>query len=366
MFNQTSDEILPLQRACLLLKVGKYHLERKLLDKSFDEIHEAFQIQERNLGFEHPTTLVTASNLAIVVSARNYHADAQAIFKRVLENQQQTLDAERKSTKVAGESEPTPTRPMHPETFLDTIYNIGLMSWYIGRSGEAEPMFRRALAGYEEIYGPESTKTLSALFVLGKVLDENGKIGDGEAFILKALEGSKVSPGPASLFTLLLFRNLGDTYFAQLRLTEAEAMYLQALTGYEHNFGLNYYLTIEAARALSKVYRGLGRLEEARATKERYKQISHVGLDIICDICNRTLGLAEYYHHCEICNGDDFDICEECISDGSYCLDDTHKLTELRVGRGQEESLMIESGRQAEKPHGTRGHRYLKSWKLLC
>ena len=75
----------------------------------------------------------------------------------------------------------------------------------------------------------------------------------------------------------------------------------------------------------------------------------------MCDICNRTLGLAEYYHHCEICNGNNFDICEECISDDGYCLDDSHAFTELRVGRGEEESLLMkaEPGRETSWHQGT-------------
>jgi hypothetical protein len=74
-------------------------------------------------------------------------------------------------------------------------------------------------------------------------------------------------------------------------------MYRHALAGYEHTLGLEYYLTQDAARALNETFRGSGRMEEAEAIKERYKRSVNVGLDVICDISERTLALAEYYHH---------------------------------------------------------------------
>jgi tetratricopeptide (TPR) repeat protein len=180
-----------LQRADLLVKVGKYHLDHKLLAEAFDEIQEALQIQELLFGFGHATTISTASNLAVVLIEQRNYADAESILKRVLGNQEQTLHSARKSLKAGEGSEIIPDRPMPPEALLDTVYNIGLIRCYQGRPDEAESMFRRALAGYEEILGLEGIKTLSTLFQLGKVLHEKGRIGDGEAFFSTSSRGEQ-------------------------------------------------------------------------------------------------------------------------------------------------------------------------------
>jgi len=51
----------------------------------------------------------------------------------------------------------------------------------------------------------------------------------------------------------------------------------------------------------------------------------------ICDIC--TLGIldADPYHNCRICRYGDFDICQECIARGAFCLDYLHKLVKRVV-----------------------------------
>jgi ankyrin repeat protein len=45
-----------------------------------------------------------------------------------------------------------------------------------------------------------------------------------------------------------------------------------------------------------------------------------------CDICLAIIPSGASYHHCGICSNGDFDICEECITSGAFCRNNSHKL----------------------------------------
>jgi ankyrin repeat protein len=47
---------------------------------------------------------------------------------------------------------------------------------------------------------------------------------------------------------------------------------------------------------------------------------------ILCDICMFSIPNIDIHHHCGICDGGDFDVCQECIASGAFCLDQSHKL----------------------------------------
>jgi len=45
-----------------------------------------------------------------------------------------------------------------------------------------------------------------------------------------------------------------------------------------------------------------------------------------CDICMFSIPDIDIHHHCGVCSDGDFDICQECIVSGAFCLDQSHKL----------------------------------------
>lgn len=45
--------------------------------------------------------------------------------------------------------------------------------------------------------------------------------------------------------------------------------------------------------------------------------------EMICDECSLNYGVV---HHCSICNGDNFDLCVRCVSEGVTCWSATHRL----------------------------------------
>ena len=50
---------------------------------------------------------------------------------------------------------------------------------------------------------------------------------------------------------------------------------------------------------------------------------------ISCDVCTLRIGLGQAYHHCEICQGSNFDVCQDCVDMGAVSLDSKHDLVAL-------------------------------------
>ncbi|MEI2771580.1 MAG: tetratricopeptide repeat protein [Candidatus Competibacter sp.] len=58
-----------------------------------------------------------------------------------------------------------------------------------GRYGEAEPLFQRALAGFEKVLGPEHPATLTSVNNLAVLYQSQGRYGEAEPLYQRALAG---------------------------------------------------------------------------------------------------------------------------------------------------------------------------------
>ncbi len=87
------------------------------------------------LGKEHPSTLLSVNNLAVLYFNQGRHAEAEVLLRHVLEVRERVLGKE------------------HPDT-INTINNLAALYDAQGRYAEAEPLFRRALAAFERVLVP--------------------------------------------------------------------------------------------------------------------------------------------------------------------------------------------------------------------
>jgi ankyrin repeat protein len=53
-----------------------------------------------------------------------------------------------------------------------------------------------------------------------------------------------------------------------------------------------------------------------------------------CDICMSKIPDIDIHYHCRICSDGDFDVCQECIASGAFCLDQSHNLIKQTVRDG--------------------------------
>ena len=100
----------------------------------------ALATREKVLGPEHPQTLTSVNNLAVLYQAQGRYGEAEPLYRRALATKEKVLG------------------PEHPET-LTSINNLAALYKAQGRYGEAEPLYRRALATKEKVLGPEHPDT---------------------------------------------------------------------------------------------------------------------------------------------------------------------------------------------------------------
>ncbi|PLB41701.1 Pfs, NB-ARC and TPR domain protein [Aspergillus candidus] len=131
--------------------------------------------------------------------------EAEVMYQRALAGYEQTLG------------------PDHTSTLL-TVNNLGLLYSDQGKLKEAEMMYQRALAGCEQALGPDHTSTLHTL-------------KDAEVMYQRALVGCEQALDPDHTFILDTVHNLGNLYQHQGKLKKAEVMYQRALAGYERTLG---------------------------------------------------------------------------------------------------------------------------------
>src|SRR6266550_2772408 len=101
-------------------------LALSILDRAFDLT--TVGIQE---GGEHPETLATRHDLAVLFEAERRHAEAEVLFGQVLRSRRSVL----------GQT--------HPDT-LNTLVSLGVAHLALQKFGAAEDAFREALAQYEK------------------------------------------------------------------------------------------------------------------------------------------------------------------------------------------------------------------------
>src|SRR5262249_47235476 len=117
--------------------------------------------------------------------------------------------------------------PDHPET-LGLIHSLG-HALEASKPNEAEPLFRRALAGYRKLQGPDGALTLDLTRDLALLLDRTGRPAQAEPLFREMLDRPRArlpADSPDLAGTLVLF---GLSLLNHGRWAEAEPVLRQCL-----------------------------------------------------------------------------------------------------------------------------------------
>jgi tetratricopeptide (TPR) repeat protein len=152
--------------------------------------------------------------------------------------------------------------PKHPDTA--TCYNnlaVNLESQ--GRAKEAEPLKRQALAVREEVLGPKHPDTAASYGNLATNLDAQGRAKEAEPLYRKAVAIKEEVLGPKHPGTALSYNHLAYNLGAQGRAREAEPLFRQALAVREEVLGPKHSHTAESYNNLAFNLQAQGRAQEA-------------------------------------------------------------------------------------------------------
>jgi len=248
----------------------------------------AYRYAERTLGAEHPDTLRSVNNLAVIYVAQGRYGEAEPLCRRALALSERVLGAEHPATLVGvnnlaelyrtqgryGEAEPLYRRALeaservlgaeHPDTLI-SVNNLAALYKAQGRYGEAEPLYRRALAASERVLGAEHPDTLISVSNLAALNHAQGRYGEAEPLFRRALAARERVLGAEHPQTLASVNNLAGLYDAQGRYGEAKLLYRRALEGYERVLGETHPDTITIQLNLAATLVTLHRLDAAIA-----------------------------------------------------------------------------------------------------
>ncbi|KAN0075779.1 HET domain containing protein [Elaphomyces granulatus] len=223
------------------------------LDEAEKMYQRALQGNEKALGPDHTSTLLTVNNLGLLYADQGKLDEAEKMYQRVLQG----------TEKASG--------PDHTLT-LYTVNNLGLLYADQGKLEGAEKMYQRVLQGTEKALGPDHTLTLNTVNNLGILYADQGKLDEAEKMYQRALQGTEKVLGPDHTSTLDTVSNLGRLYMSQGKLDEAEKMCHRAMQGKEKAWGPDHRSTLNTVDAFGLLYKSQGKLDEAEKMYQRALQ----------------------------------------------------------------------------------------------
>ncbi|KAH6989834.1 putative kinesin [Ilyonectria destructans] len=246
--NSTEDV---LRWARLLTNAGWYRWMKGMYKEAEQMNRRALDTSEKVLGRQHPDTLASINNLALVLRYQGKYEEAEQINRRALDAREKYKEAEQIKRRALDASEKVLGRE-HPST-LTSISNLALVLRYQGKYKEAEQINRRALDAREKVLGRQHPDTLTSISNLALVLQYQGKYGEAEQMNRRALDAREKVLGRQHPDTLTSVYNLAYLFHGQTRFSEAARLYERACDGYVEVLGSDHPTT----RACVAHYRSL-------------------------------------------------------------------------------------------------------------
>jgi tetratricopeptide (TPR) repeat protein len=245
--------------AALLGRAAAYFYGRAAYARAAPLAERALAISEATLGGEHPSTVTSLSNLALVLQAQGNFSRARPLFERALAVNEATLG------------------PAHPTTAtsLDTLASLLQAT---GDLPGARPLFERALAINEAALGPARRETATSLNNLALVLQAQGDLAGAQPLFERALAINRALLGEAHPATATSLDNLAGLLKARGNLAAARPLYERALTVRETTLGAEHPNTATSLNNLASLLRMQGDVAAARELFERALAIYETSL----------------------------------------------------------------------------------------
>jgi tetratricopeptide (TPR) repeat protein len=244
------DAVEGIDIASLLDRVGKCQTSLGQYTAAEVSHRQASRLTNELLGPEHPDTLTSMSNLALVLDNQSKFGEAEVINRQTLTRSEKVLGSE------------------HPDTLI-SMSNLAQVLDSQGRYEEAEDMSRQATAGYEKVLGPEHPDTLTSISNLALVLDSQGKYKEAETINRQILAQRKKLLGPEHLDTLESMSNLAGVLDSQGNYKETETINRQILAQRTKVLGPEHPRTLTSMSNLAGALDRQGKYQEAEAVNRQ-------------------------------------------------------------------------------------------------
>ncbi|MFN0131648.1 MAG: tetratricopeptide repeat protein [Phycisphaerales bacterium] len=252
----------PILRARLLQILADTASTLGLLERAEEPQNEALAIRDRELGAEHPETLVSLINKAELLRARGKIAEAGPIYEKVCEVSRRVLGNDHRTT-------------------LTAVLNLGAYRGSQGRFDEAEALGTEAVEMSRRVHGAEHAETAGAISNLAFIYRERNQIDKAVAAMREALAIRRKASGEWHPDTLASLNNLGFMLQDADKPEQAEALYRQSLEGYRRVYGEDHPKSLLAVNNIASSLRAQGKPEEAEGLfRESYdRRLRLLGAD---------------------------------------------------------------------------------------
>ena len=196
------------------------------------------------LGPDHPSTLISRSNLANAYQDAGRLNDAITLFEQNLKDFENLLG------------------PHHPDT-LTARNNLATAYREAGRLDDAITLHGQTLEDRTRTLGPHHPDTLASRDNLATAYQTTGRLDDAITLYEQTLDDRTHILGPRHPDTLLSRNNLAETYRAAGRLNDAITLHEQNLKDSEDLLGPHHPHTLTARNNLVLDYHDAGRLNDA-------------------------------------------------------------------------------------------------------
>jgi tetratricopeptide (TPR) repeat protein len=213
----------------LLYRAGTYFVQRGQYWEAEPLRKSELVISERVLGPEHPDTLGSLNNLAILHWNQGKYEQAEPLYQPALEAKERVLG------------------PEHPDT-LSTVNNLAVLYRKQGKGEQSEQLYQRALEARERVLGPEHPDTAQSLYNLAILYSNQGKYEEAEHLYLQALAIDQKVYGQDHPEVATELSSLANLYSDHGTYEQAEPLYQRALAIREQVFGSDHPFTVEVRK----------------------------------------------------------------------------------------------------------------------
>ena len=281
----------PLIDARLRGTIGDTYRRLGRYERAEPQLEAALETRKRVLGDEHPDTLSSMNNLAVLYWNQGRYDEAEPLYLETLETRKRVLGDDHPDTLSSMNNladpvlEPGPLRrgraappetletrkrvlgDDHPNT-LRSMNNLAILYDDQGRYDEAEPLYLETLETRKRVLGDDHPGTLSFHAQQpGHPVRGPGPLRRGRAALPRnPRDPRSACSGPDHPDTLRSMNNLANLYKNQGRYDEAEPLYLEALeTSKARARGPTTRATLNSMNNLGDLYVAPGPVRRGRA-----------------------------------------------------------------------------------------------------
>ncbi|MCH9684703.1 MAG: serine/threonine-protein kinase [Deltaproteobacteria bacterium] len=223
------------------------------------EFRRAIDIQEQSSDADHPNVLAARTNLANVLFLQGRYREAEQLTRSALEAR----------VRIQG--------PGHPAV-ADVMQNLGTILISQERLEQAEPLLRRAQQILERAVGPHHPDVGNAIGGLGNLFYRQGRYAEAEHQLRAMLELKERALGPDHPEVAACLNNLGAILDASGHLEEAERVHERALRIREARLGPDHTEVAYSLNNLGTILQRRRRYPEAEQYIRRALEITERAL----------------------------------------------------------------------------------------